>query len=137
MRMRVGTLVTLLGLVLGARPWPAAAADDPPPRGPVNVVVVAAQPLQLPKEEYERLRKEAQAAKAVFDQEMKDLMGASGTNFDRMFLQMMIRHHQGAISMANTEQQQGQDPQAKQLAAKIASDQAAEIREMQDQLTRL
>jgi uncharacterized protein (DUF305 family) len=71
------------------------------------------------------------------EQEMKDLMAASGTGFDRMFLQMMIRHHQGAIEMANTEQQQGQDPQAKQLAAKIASDQAAEIKEMQDLLTKL
>jgi uncharacterized protein (DUF305 family) len=71
------------------------------------------------------------------DQEMDDLMAASGTNFDRMFLQMMIRHHQGAIEMANAEQQHGQDPRAKQLAAKIASDQAAEIKEMQDLLTRL
>lgn len=71
------------------------------------------------------------------EQEMKDLMGASGTTFDRMFLQMMIRHHQGAVQMANTEQQQGQDPQARQLAAKIAADQTAEIKEMQDLLTKL
>jgi len=69
------------------------------------------------------------------DQEMSDLESASGTDFDRMFLQMMIRHHQGAVEMANTEQQQGQNPQAKQLAAKIASDQTAEINEMQDLLT--
>jgi uncharacterized protein (DUF305 family) len=68
------------------------------------------------------------------DQEMKDLMAASGTSFDRMFLQMMIRHHQGAIEMATAEQQQGKDPQATQLAAKIAADQTAEIKEMQDLL---
>ena len=36
--------------------------------------------------------------------------------------------------MATTEQQQGKDPQAKQLAAKIAADQAAEIDQMQDLL---
>lgn len=71
------------------------------------------------------------------DQQMQDLMAASGTNFDRMFLQMMIRHHQGAVEMANAEQQQGRDPGAKQLAAKIAADQTAEIKEMQDLLTTL
>jgi uncharacterized protein (DUF305 family) len=71
------------------------------------------------------------------DQEMKDLTAATGTAFDRMFLQVMIRHHQGAIEMATTEQQQGKDPQAKQLAAKIATDQAAEIKQMQDLLGKL
>jgi uncharacterized protein (DUF305 family) len=71
------------------------------------------------------------------DQEMKDLEAASGTDFDRMFLQMMIRHHQGAVEMADAEQQQGQDPQAKQLATKISRDQTAEINEMQDLLTKI
>ena len=71
------------------------------------------------------------------DQEMNDLMTASGTGFDRMFLQMMIRHHQGAIEMATTEQQQGQHPDAKKLAGKIAADQAAEVTQMQGLLTKL
>lgn len=64
-------------------------------------------------------------------------MSASGTNFDSLFLQMMTRHHQGAVEMSTTEQQQGQNPEVKQLAAKIASDQTAEIKEMQDLLTKL
>jgi len=71
------------------------------------------------------------------DQEMSDIESASGTDFDRMFLQMMIRHHQGAVEMADNEQQQGQNPEAKQLAEKIASDQTAEINEMQDLLTKI
>jgi uncharacterized protein (DUF305 family) len=71
------------------------------------------------------------------DQELKDLTAASGKEFDRMFLQMMIRHHQGAIEMAAKEQQQGQFPAAKTLAGKIATDQAAEIMEMQDLLAKL
>ncbi len=71
------------------------------------------------------------------DQEMANLMGAAGKAFDRMFLEMMIRHHQGAIEMATKEQQQGQDPDAKNLAGKIAADQAAEVKEMQDLLTKL
>ena len=71
------------------------------------------------------------------DQEMKDLMAASGAGFDRMFLQMMIRHHQGAIEMATKQQQQGQHPDAKKLAEKIAADQAAEVTQMQTLLTKL
>jgi uncharacterized protein (DUF305 family) len=39
--------------------------------------------------------------------------------------------------MATTEQQQGKDPQVKQLATKIATDQAAEIKQMQDLLAKL
>jgi uncharacterized protein (DUF305 family) len=71
------------------------------------------------------------------DQEMNHLMGQSGRAFDRMFLQMMIRHHQGAIEMAAKEQQDGQHSDAKNLAEKIAADQAAEVKEMQDLLTKL
>jgi uncharacterized protein (DUF305 family) len=70
-------------------------------------------------------------------QEMNDLRAASGTGFDRMFLQMMIRHHEGAIDMARLEQQQGQHPQATGLAATIATDQAAEINRMRDLLGKL
>jgi uncharacterized protein (DUF305 family) len=71
------------------------------------------------------------------DDEMKQLMAASGRDFDRMFLEMMIRHHQGAIEMATTELQQGSNPQAKQLAQQIATSQAAEVRQMQDLLAKL
>lgn len=71
------------------------------------------------------------------DQEMHDLSKATGKDFDRMFLQMMIRHHQGAVEMAKTEQAQGQDPAVKQLAATIAADQTAEIAEMRGMLAKL
>ncbi|MEV0133262.1 DUF305 domain-containing protein [Dactylosporangium sp. NPDC050688] len=71
------------------------------------------------------------------DQEMHDLSKAMGKDFDTMFLRMMIKHHQGAVEMAKTEQAQGQDPAAKQLAAKIAADQTAEITEMQGMLAKL
>lgn len=69
--------------------------------------------------------------------EMADLNAASGAAFDAMFLQMMIRHHQGAITMADTERQQGKDAAARQLATKIAADQAAEITQMRNLLTTL
>jgi uncharacterized protein (DUF305 family) len=55
----------------------------------------------------------------------------SGTSFDRMFLQSMIVHHQGAIDMSQTELAQGSNPAARQLAQKIIDTQRAEIKEMQ------
>jgi uncharacterized protein (DUF305 family) len=64
------------------------------------------------------------------DQDMAALETASGDRFDRMFLEMMIRHHEGAVEMATTEQQQGQNPAAKALAEKIYADQTTEIGQM-------
>ena len=55
----------------------------------------------------------------------------SGATFDRMFLQSMIVHHQGAIDMSQTELAQGSNPDARQLAQKIINTQQAEIKEMQ------
>ncbi|KWX01179.1 Uncharacterized protein LI90_2207 [Carbonactinospora thermoautotrophica] len=67
-------------------------------------------------------------------QEMDQLMAARGAEFDRMFLQMMIKHHEGAVEMARTEQAQGVNPEAKKLAGQIAASQTAEIAEMRELL---
>ena len=37
-------------------------------------------------------------------QQMTELTGLSGAAFDKMWLQMMVEHHQGAITMAGDEQ---------------------------------
>ncbi|MEO3743019.1 DUF305 domain-containing protein [Plantactinospora sp. B5E13] len=68
------------------------------------------------------------------DQDMAAMERANGDEFDRMFLEMMIRHHQGAVQMASTEAQQGQNPAARSLAEKIKADQTAEISQMQSLL---
>jgi len=39
--------------------------------------------------------------------QMQEMMAASGAPLDRMFLESMIRHHQGAVTMAKMEVQQG------------------------------
>jgi len=65
------------------------------------------------------------------DQQMQQLDQVSGPAFDRMFLQMMIQHHQGAITMSKTELTDGQDPDAKALAQNIINAQQREITEMQ------
>ena len=50
---------------------------------------------------------------------------------------MMVEHHNGAMQMAQTEQAQGLNPQATQLAGAIVADQQREISEMQALLSRV
>jgi uncharacterized protein (DUF305 family) len=69
--------------------------------------------------------------------QMQQLTASSGPAFDRMFLQMMITHHQGAIDMSRTELAQGSNPVARQLAQQIITAQQAEIREMQTLLQQM
>jgi uncharacterized protein (DUF305 family) len=66
--------------------------------------------------------------------DMMKLRAATGRHFDTMFLQMMISHHQGAITMAKDERASGANPGAKALAGRIASSQAAEVAEMRQLL---
>lgn len=63
--------------------------------------------------------------------QMQQLGQASGDAFDRMFLQLMIVHHQGAVAMAKAELSEGQNPDARQLAQRIIDAQQREITEMQ------
>lgn len=58
-------------------------------------------------------------------------VATSGATFDRMFLQVMIVHHQDAITMSQTELAQGNNPATRNLAQQIISAQQAEISEMQ------
>lgn len=68
------------------------------------------------------------------DDDMESLGTATGAEFDQMFLTMMIEHHTGAIEMAKTEQQDGENPDAIALAETIEADQTAEIAQMEDLL---
>jgi uncharacterized protein (DUF305 family) len=61
------------------------------------------------------------------DAEMTALGHATGTTFDRMWLQMMIRQHRGAIAMASTERTDGNNTAAVTLARSIIANQTAEI----------
>jgi uncharacterized protein (DUF305 family) len=66
--------------------------------------------------------------------EMNKLGKASGAAFDRMFLTMMIKHHEGAITMAKAEQAKGSYGPAKTMAGNIISGQSAEIATMRSLL---
>ncbi|SEP53551.1 DUF305 domain-containing protein [Amycolatopsis saalfeldensis] len=65
------------------------------------------------------------------DADMAKLDQMKGAEFDQMWLDMMIKHHQGAVDMAKTELAKGSDADAKALAQKIIDAQQAEITEMQ------
>ncbi|MFF1607593.1 DUF305 domain-containing protein [Amycolatopsis sp. NPDC058278] len=64
------------------------------------------------------------------DDDMKKLEAAKGAEFDKMWLDMMIEHHQGAVDLARTELSKGGNADAKALARKIIDAQQAEITEM-------
>ncbi len=64
------------------------------------------------------------------DADMSELAAATGANFDKQFLTMMIAHHEGAITMAKDETKNGAHGDAKALARQIVDDQQAEIHTM-------
>lgn len=66
--------------------------------------------------------------------EMDQLDAASDADFQQMWLEMMIEHHQGAVEMARTEQADGRFPAAVKLARTIERSQQDEIARMQDLL---
>ncbi|MFF9221088.1 DUF305 domain-containing protein [Streptomyces viridosporus] len=63
-------------------------------------------------------------------EEMAELENASGKAFDTAFMQMMIKHHEGAVEMAETEQADGAYAPAKKMATEIIASQSAEIEQM-------
>ncbi len=64
------------------------------------------------------------------EQEMSALAAAGGTAFERLWLQMMIKHHEGAVTMARTQLAEGGNPAAKEMAQAIVTSQSAEIATM-------
>lgn len=68
------------------------------------------------------------------DAELADLDAAQGMEFEDMWLEMMIEHHEGAIEMAKDEQADGVFQPAVDLAESIETSQQAEIDHMRELL---
>ena len=64
------------------------------------------------------------------DDQLQQLADASGPEFDRLFAEFMIEHHEGAIDMAE-DVVDSKDPRVAALAAAIIKAQAEEIAQMQ------
>ena len=65
------------------------------------------------------------------DGDMATLAKATAEEFDRMFLEMMIEHHKGAIEMAEAELEDGEFADAQAMARDIIDAQQSEIEEME------
>jgi len=65
--------------------------------------------------------------------QMDQLAAATGADFDRLFLEDMIQHHEGALAMVKTLMAApgaGQDSSVFQFASDVQADQSAEITRM-------
>jgi uncharacterized protein (DUF305 family) len=63
--------------------------------------------------------------------DMDALENASDSEFQDMWLEMMVEHHEGAVEMAETETEDGQFKDAVDLAGQIIDAQKQEIDTMQ------
>ena len=70
----------------------------------------------------------------MFAAEMKSVQAGAGTEFDMMFLTMMIEHHKGAIAMSASESAAGKNADAIAVAKTIVSAQKGEIVTMKNLL---
>jgi uncharacterized protein (DUF305 family) len=59
----------------------------------------------------------------------------SADPFDKAFIDMMVPHHEGAVTMAEAELEGGKDPELRRLAEAIIEAQEREIEEMNDHRT--
>lgn len=67
-------------------------------------------------------------------EEMESLERAPAGQFEQMWLEAMIEHHEGAIEMAQTEQEQGAHSGATELAEQVEAAQSRQIETMKGML---
>ncbi len=68
-------------------------------------------------------------------EDMESLRKAPDKDFQRMWLEMMIAHHEGAIEMAEAEVEDGRYAEAVAMAESIVTSQSAEIDRIEKLLT--
>lgn len=83
------------------------------------------QPLELSKEEMAKM--DGMATQATIDK----LATVSGTEFDTMFLNTLVKHHEGAIKMAEKAISEGSHPDLKPIATKLLAMRTSELTAIQ------
>ena len=68
--------------------------------------------------------------KIMTGEHMKEMDQMPPAHFDEHFLNIMIAHHEGAVTMSKEAQKNAEHPEVKQLADKIIQAQGPEIEEM-------
>jgi uncharacterized protein (DUF305 family) len=71
------------------------------------------------------------------DDDMDSLEAADGSEAARLYLQLMVEHHKGALEMAEDVLDDGANPDVLALAQRIVASQTVEIATMQELLTQL
>lgn len=71
------------------------------------------------------------------EKQMKELADSKGADFDKLFAELMIAHHEGAITMAEDVQKDGKSSDVEKLAKAIVTTQQAEIEDLEKILDRL
>lgn len=66
--------------------------------------------------------------------DVERLQELRGREAERLYLQLMIPHHQAGVAMAEYALANATDPQVKNLAQRIVEAQTAEIKALQDML---
>jgi uncharacterized protein (DUF305 family) len=65
---------------------------------------------------------------------MDELEDLDGTAFEQRWLELMTEHHEGAVEMAQAEQEDGSNEDAVALAEDVEASQTAEIDRMREML---
>lgn len=68
------------------------------------------------------------------DVEMSSLRKVKGADFDTLWMQLMIRHHTGAIALAQAIKTSGSNANVMAMADQVIAGQQSEINEMQTML---
>ncbi len=71
------------------------------------------------------------------DEELSELKNSLGVDFEKMWLTMMLAHHNGAVKMAETVLADGKDSRVKTLAENIINTQQKEIETINSLLANL
>ena len=64
---------------------------------------------------------------AMTAKDMDKLATTSGMQFDMMFAQMMVKHHEGSLQIARAEQAEGRSREAKAMAADMVDTLTAQV----------
>jgi uncharacterized protein (DUF305 family) len=66
-----------------------------------------------------------------YDQMIMKHLGEADQNYDLRFMDMMSRHHEGAILMAQDALKKAKHPEIKRFAQKVINDQQKEMKQLQ------
>ena len=120
--------------------WLAAHGQGIPTFAKATVGKPAATPMPDMPERAHQMASMQMMPGMLTPEQMDQLAAAKGPAFDRLFLQFMIQHHQGALTMVKdlfATPGAAQDPSVFAFASDVDADQRAEIARMSTMLKEL